>query len=192
MRHLSREDVLARLEGGSLTASAEHHLRVCARCQEEVASLEVVFRGMREADVPEPSPLFWEHLGSRVREAVALEPEPRRPALWVPGWRWWAPASGLAAAVVALVLASNSPAPLPAELRPAPAPPGLAAASAADEDAQDAWELIVHVAANAEAGESADIWLAPSSADTAATELPAEEQAQLMKVLSEELARSAL
>ncbi len=31
-----------------------------------------------EVEVPEPSPLFWDHLSARVGEAVAAEQAPRR------------------------------------------------------------------------------------------------------------------
>ena len=36
-------------------------------------------------EVPEPSPLFWNHLSARVRDAVAVEPIPR--AWWMTYWR---------------------------------------------------------------------------------------------------------
>ena len=39
---------------------------------------EEVISKLREADVPEPSPLFWEHLSQRVHDAVAAEPVPSR------------------------------------------------------------------------------------------------------------------
>jgi len=192
MGHLSREDLLARLDGASLGASAGRHLQHCARCRAEAASLEATLRQVREIDVPEPSPLFWSHLASRIRTAVAQEPVPRGLSLAVPGWRWWVPASGLAAAVVALVLAAGAPPSPSVDARPAASPPQVTPAVAADDDAADAWELVVEVAANAEWGENTDVWLEPTSAERAATELSAEDQARLMKVLSDELTRSPL
>ena len=188
MWHLSRDDVLARLDGGSLSQEAERHLLACARCRDEVASLGEALRRMRETEVPEPSPLFWDHLASRVRETVAREAAPRRAAAALPGWGWWAPASGLVTAVVALVLATGSPMSPPREPGPvAAAPAPSATAAPGEEHALDAWELLLQVAINAESGEGDEIWVEPSSADLAATELAAEEQAQLVKVLNDEL-----
>ena len=41
--------------------------------------------GVAEVEVPEPSPLFWDHLSARVRDAVAAEPARR----WWSGVRSW-------------------------------------------------------------------------------------------------------
>jgi hypothetical protein len=63
---------------------------------------EELIAALREVDVPEPSPLFWDHLSERVREAVAAEPSPSS------GWAsrfnlaW---AAGVCGAITVLVLA---------------------------------------------------------------------------------------
>jgi hypothetical protein len=191
MPHMTREDLLARLDGAALTPAAEDHLRRCARCRDEVASFEAILHRMCEADAPEPSPLFWDHLASRVRTAVAQEPGPSRGARARLAWRWWAPASGLAAAVTALLLAVVAPVPplAPEELLPDPAPTVLV--TAADEGPSDAWELVVELAVNEGWEDTEGLWPAPASAELAATELPAEDQARLMQLLSDELTRSS-
>ena len=48
--------------------------------------------------MPEPSPLFWDHLSSRVHDAVAAEGQPRAP-WWRIDWSW--SSVGLAGAAVA-------------------------------------------------------------------------------------------
>jgi hypothetical protein len=192
MGHLSREDLLARIDGASLGASAGRHLQQCTRCQAEAAALEAALRELREIDAPEPSPLFWNHLAARIRTAVAQEPLPRGLSLAVPGWRWWVPASGLAAAVVALVLSAGAPHSLSVDARPVVSPPQVAPAVATDDEAAGAWDLVVEVAASAEWGENNDVWLEPASAERAATEWSAEDQARLMRVLSDELTKSPL
>ena len=50
-------------------------------------------------DVPEPSPLFWDHLSARVREAVTADAVPARPWFGVGRWSW-----GLAAVMSVAVL----------------------------------------------------------------------------------------
>jgi hypothetical protein len=77
----------------------------CARCGQELAELRAVLTEVtRAGDVPEPSPLFWDHLSWRVREAIARE---RRPAAmrWfaIGTWRWTSLAA-LAAVVLAATL----------------------------------------------------------------------------------------
>jgi hypothetical protein len=191
MRHLSREDLVALVDGGAPSAEGEDHLRSCAHCQGEVAALEVTLRRVRDVEVPEPSPLFWDHLASRVRAAVAREPAPRRAGLTLPGWRWWAPASGLATAVVALVFAMGGPAGSPV----APAPGAVAsqaASTTSDDEAADAWALVIEVAASDDWAEDDDLGLEPASAESAATALSAEDQAQLVRVLNEALAKSPI
>ena len=150
--------------------------------------LEATLRQVREVDGPDPSPLFWDHLAARVRTAVAREPVPRPAGLALPGWRWWAPASGLATAVVALVFAVGGPAGSPV----APGPGAAASRSAtatADDEVADAWALVMDVAASGDWTDGDDLGLEPASAELAVTALSAEDEAQLVRVLSEALRR---
>ena len=61
-----------------------------------------------QAEVPEPSPLFWDHFSARVRDAVAAEGAPRRAALFgwsgVSGWSWSGVLMPLSVGGVAAVL----------------------------------------------------------------------------------------
>jgi hypothetical protein len=63
---------------------------------------EELIAALREVEVPEPSPLFWDHLSDRVREAVAAEPLPS--AGWASrvNFAW---AAGVGGAIAVLVLA---------------------------------------------------------------------------------------
>src|SRR5437762_12868319 len=82
---------------------------------------------LRDVDVPEPSPLFWDHLSQRVREAVANEPPP------APGWMnrlnvaW---AAGVFGAVAVVVLAVNLHRGAPQPVSSAPPPVGADVARA--------------------------------------------------------------
>lgn len=97
MTHLLVDERLALIEA---TGEPRHpHLADCARCRAEVASARETLAESRLADVPEPSPLFWEHFSARVAESLAAAPEPSRGS-WV-GWRVMGP---LTLGVVALVM----------------------------------------------------------------------------------------
>ncbi len=104
MAHLSAEELLDVAEGRGTGPSAGH-LATCHVCRASVADLQKVIAAVTSADVPEPSPLFWDHLSARVREGIAAEESSgrtRRPAWWA-SWRL-AACGGLAAAAVAVVL----------------------------------------------------------------------------------------
>ena len=75
---------------------AEHsvpHLARCDACRRALAELRATMAEMAgpgdpehgRSDVPEPSPLFWDHLSTRVREAVAEQGAHRR-ARWFEAW----------------------------------------------------------------------------------------------------------
>ena len=101
MAHLSPQTFIDVLDG----RVAEHalpHLASCAACRQQLHELRHTCQYATEADVPEPSPLFWEHLSARVREAVAAEPARRAP-WWQVRWSWNV-LGGLAAATAAVIL----------------------------------------------------------------------------------------
>ena len=76
MNHLSSDQLLDVAEG---TCAEPAHVGSCAACQHELAELRSVMASLDRSDVPEPSPLFWDHLSSRVHEAVEdAGPESRR------------------------------------------------------------------------------------------------------------------
>jgi hypothetical protein len=127
--HLSEAALLEVLEGAS-SPDARAHVEACARCRGRVEeareALALVAGG---ADVPEPSPLYWE---SMRREVARRSAEPRR--AWLP---FLLPIAAAAALVMA-VPASRRLSPV----GPAPSPSVSAALPAwsalpADEDDQD-------------------------------------------------------
>ena len=86
MTHLSSQELVALAEGG-LSADRAAHLDACDCCRDEANDLRAVMSGVQEVEVPEPSPLFWEHLSRRVSDAVASSDTPAtRVAV---GWRGW-------------------------------------------------------------------------------------------------------
>jgi hypothetical protein len=77
---------------------------------------EELMTRLREEDIPEPSPLFWEHLSQRIHDAVAAEPVPSR--AWFSRFHvaW---AGGIIAAAAMVVLAVT------VSMRHAPGGPGF-------------------------------------------------------------------
>lgn len=72
MRHLSPEQFVDALDG---TASGQvlEHAASCAACRQQLDDLKAIAREADAVEVPEPSPLFWDHLSARVRTAVEAE-----------------------------------------------------------------------------------------------------------------------
>src|SRR5262245_31587077 len=109
MRHLTKDQLLDVAEG-TRPASALAHLESCDSCRREVENLRLAMEAVASVDVPEPSPLFWEHFSHRLREAVAAEGGvPARRSRWT-DWRVLVPAAGFAALAVAAAI-TLTPAP---------------------------------------------------------------------------------
>jgi predicted anti-sigma-YlaC factor YlaD len=103
-KHLSPREVVDALEEG-LSPERGRHLDGCRRCREQLARVSETFEVVRgSGEVPEPSPLFWDHFQARVRERTEGVPMPE--AGWR-AWRWRAlavAAPGLLAAMVVVTL----------------------------------------------------------------------------------------
>lgn len=116
--HLTSQEFVEAVEG-TLSASRQSHVANCAACAAEVRSLSDLLAevgpGDGGADVPEPSPLFWDHFQRRVSDAVEAESHSRhRPVvsrssgrdLWSLAGSWRAVVGVMA--VVALMVAAAS------------------------------------------------------------------------------------
>jgi hypothetical protein len=96
--HLTSEELLDLAEGTRSESSAPHLLK-CDRCRQQLNELRDVLATL-QVDVPEPSPLFWDHFSARISEAVASDPKSSRSWFGIGRWSW-----GVAAAMSAVVLA---------------------------------------------------------------------------------------
>jgi len=192
MTHLSSAELIDAAEVAH-GESSPAHLQVCEACRAQVAELRAIRATVADAgDVPEPSPLFWDHFSARVHDAVAEERLPHA-AWWRPSaWPWLAMPAG-AAALVAIVLAIV----LTARLTPlhAPAPVAVAqpveAPLASDPPGDDApLGLVADLAAQMDFDTVNEIGL-PAHAgavDEAIGDLSASERVELQRLL-QELAR---
>jgi len=94
-----REEFMEAVLSGPQAASPEiqEHLRACASCAEELASLQQTMALLDEWQAPEPSPYFASRLHARLREEAAV---PAR------GWLVWLRRPVVAAVAVVLVIVS--------------------------------------------------------------------------------------
>jgi hypothetical protein len=197
MSHLSRDERLLALDG-ALDATREAHLAACAACRTEVEALRTVLARVRAVDVPEPSPLFWDHLAARVGDAIAREPAPAATrAWWSPRLAWVAIAVLVTAAGTGYVMRPRATAAVPVvaatSVEPAAAtaaPTGVPDLSMFDIEASptdDGWALI---AAVADEGGSDEEVLAPQAgqAELSISMLTPEERLTLARELAAELA----
>ena len=79
MTHLSDESVIE-LATGEGRASDREHEATCEACALRVRESRETLALLQRADVPEPSPLYWQTLRSGVRERIAADR--RRVAAW--------------------------------------------------------------------------------------------------------------
>jgi hypothetical protein len=136
--HLSDERLIEALgNDGRLDEPSRGHLEDCETCAARMGELEETWRLVSDAEVPEPSPLYWDAFRRQVARRLD---EARGP---FPSRRFWIP--GLAAVVAAgLVVASLVPWSPPGTstlpLRPLPA------WSALPEDDGTALVILEHLA----------------------------------------------
>lgn len=183
--HLTPDELLDLAEGTRSEMSAPH-LAKCEECRRQLEELRDVMAAL-EVEVPEPSPLFWDHFSARVSAAVASEGRSARSWFGIGGWSW-----GLAAAVSAVVLAiavsriPRIPEATPvAATRVAEASPADVGSALSTDD--PSFLLLGDLAgsldwdAAAEAGIGMDV----GTADTAVAELSDDERTELQRLLRE-------
>jgi hypothetical protein len=193
--HLTPEELIDLAEGTRAEAAAPH-LQTCEVCRRQVVTLRATISAAADLDVPEPSPLFWDHFSHRVREGVAAEGSPRAMS---PGWGWALPGSwrawaiaGVAAAVMVSIYAT-APRTLPrlsgARDRAAATPAPLEPYGAVDDPSLTLFADLTEqmdAEANTETGWSSHV----GAADEVVASLSAVERLELQRLLEEELATS--
>ena len=110
--HLNAVELIDVAEGTRSEASVPH-LASCDACRRQLTDMRAMMSTVAAVEVPEPSPLFWDHLSQRVGNAVA-EDVPRRSWQDAATWRrLLMPLSAVAVAslILAMVLSSRALAP---------------------------------------------------------------------------------
>src|SRR5688572_27212527 len=104
MAHLDDTQLLEAATGerdSEVDAAAARHLGGCRTCSDRVGELRSMIETVASVDVPEPSPLFWDHFPARVTRAIESAPEPTR---WFSASRWLWGSAATAAVVMVLML----------------------------------------------------------------------------------------
>ena len=188
--HLSSQECVTALDN-ELTPARREHLDACESCQEQVTELRaLVNEAAHDADVPEPSPLFWDHFQTRVLTAVQRE-EPSRRTWWT---TWLDTRTFVAIGVLAVVAASvalymNRPiAPVADSLADATAVESSAVAETTTSLDGDEWEFVASVMGTLEGDDIHEV-LAPSpnAVDAAMESLTGDERDRLVKLLKAEM-----
>ena len=196
-RHLT-EIELVDYADGVVPPARIAHLDACEPCRARAEMLVAMTRDARQHEVPEPSPLFWEHLPARVRDAVRHEEPASR------GLRWHAPA-WTAAALVALAAAAAVRVDAPFfRFIPPPAtdarPAGTAASTvvpAPDAGGMDTlendaeWALVRATADDLQwdSAHEAALAVQPGAADVIELELSPAEREELHRLIAREMSR---
>jgi hypothetical protein len=185
--HLGSDDLIDLAERTRPESDAPH-LRTCARCRAQVEELRRAMTTAASVDVPEPSPLFWQHLSARVHDAIAAEEMPSQTMRgWLIGWRMWtAAASALVACVAAVLLTSrvpSEPAPPASHLAESIAPPD------ALPDDDPALNLVADLASTLTYEEASELETSThaGSVDEAVGGLSAAERQELHRLLNDAL-----
>jgi hypothetical protein len=190
MKHLSADELIDAMEG-TLDPALSGHLARCAACSEQVSQLAAALRDAKHVDVPEPSPLFWDHLSTRVRAAIETEPAPERS--WLPDWLRWpvlVPLGALALLVLSLVVSMPREPQVTPEISiataDAPVTDDLAIAG------EQEWAVVTEIVGPLEIDQAHEMGIAltPGDADRIAQQLDADEQRELIRLIKEEMDKS--
>jgi hypothetical protein len=190
MNHLAPEQLVDAADGTLQDAAAIAHLAACGACRARADQFAAVESAIRSVSVPEPSPLFWDHLAARVRASVQAEPVRTTTRWW--SWPILVPLGGLALVVVALTAGL-----LWSSRTPGPATDAaiLFLAETGDPDdavLEDSWALMSDLVSSLDdeaAGEAGLVPL-PGSAERAALALSAAEYEELVRLLRQELGQT--
>lgn len=189
MAHLTSAEFVDLAEGVRDAASAPH-LTDCDRCRRQLADARAMLNLARSSDVPEPSPLFWDHLSARVREAAISDPPPRS-AVSFGSW-WVRAAAGVAvtATIVAAVAISVSRRAEPTQAPGLVRQPTDSAAMLGPAD-DPSLDLVADFSRTLEWDDLREQLEVSGKIDASVGELDVAERRELGRLLQEELARQA-
>lgn len=182
-RHLTSEQFIDALER-VLPTECQAHLATCTACASELADMRFLMSDVVAAgQVPEPSPLFWDHLSARVRGAVQAAPAPLG---WWQAMRRPLVLAGSVMAVLAVVVLLRG--------RPTDVPTGAESSASRNEAAVSgesdvAWAMISAMAPSIPEDDAREAGLTPGRAvtDAAIESLTQSQRQALMKLLRAEM-----
>jgi hypothetical protein len=190
--HLTPEELIDAAEATRVEA-ASPHLSACASCRAQLADLRASLALLKDADIPEPSPLFWTQFSRRVSEGVAAGPSSPRA-----GWfAWLQPrvaisiaAGAVAALLLAVALTPSVPVSAPRSAAVTTAPADFPDADVADVENDSSLNLVADLTSGMDLNAAIDAGLTSrESAEHAITHMNTEELATLQRLLKEAMAR---
>jgi hypothetical protein len=187
--HLKPDELVDLAEGAGAESSVRH-LASCEACRTELQTLKTAMALAADVDVPEPSPLFWDHLSRRVSDAVAAAGSPK--PVW---WSWLKPAAAGACAAIIIALAVNV---RDARIRHDTAAPTASTAVVSEampdpqlDDTDPSLVLVAELTSEMDLDGATEAGLAPQgSAEHAVTHMDRAELRELRQLLKEALANS--
>lgn len=185
MTHLTPEELIDAVEAQpALAAHHRTHLDACLDCRRQFDELSAVLGDAKQAGIPEPSPLFWDHLSARVNDTIDRGSDSAWPS-WI-RWQVLLPLGAAAMLILGLMMA------LPKHDRPAAA---IAEESAAPfetpEPASDNWGVVATLVGDLDLDTAAEAGvIEPGVSDRAVLSLTADEQEELTRLLKAELTRA--
>jgi hypothetical protein len=197
MRHLSRDQILSAVEGRGEQAAHLDNCRACRSRVEELRQVLALAASTATDDVPEPSPLFWNHLSDRVRGAVAAEPAPQPARPYFNIGRAASLAGALAIIVIGVAVTMRTAQPASSVV---PAPVGLP--DVADAGAtlplspllndDPTWVVMGELASqlNWEDAAEAGLTTGPDAAERAIAQMSEDEQREVVELLQSELRKA--
>ena len=209
--HLNSAELVDLAEGTRHERSAPH-LAGCERCRVQLRELRAMLAAAQDVGVPEPSPLFWDHLSARVSDAVSEDARLKGSrsfadrltallgtrALTVLRARAFQASVAVAAALlIAVVVSSRSTAPARVSapvaravlVSDAPAAPELLDDVTSGDDPSLTLVAILSDEADLETAREAGL-AARGSAEHAVTHMSAGELGELRRLLKQEMTRS--
>ena len=193
MTHLNETELIDLVEG-TLPAARGAHAAACDTCRTQADVLRQTIAMASAVPDHSPSPLFWEHFGARVNEAIDAR---RSPGRWFPVPRFAFVGLGtLAVLLFAFNLVVRPRDPGPASPSTSAAVSGGDATLPAEPDdlEQDAEWAIVRAAADEldiDAARAQGLAMKPGSVDRIAMELTEAERAELIRLVQEEIKSGA-
>lgn len=193
--HLTDAELIDHLDG-ALGPERAAHLASCERCRRDAEGLAATLADARSVDSPEPSPLFWDHFGAQVREAID-QPVPSRLSAFLNALRRPGPALAGAAIVALVVIAGFWPRLQPPAVHapggpyviddPVPPPPGRPLATVLESDLE--WTFVAAMADGIDwdAADAAGLSVRPGAAERAAMQLSPDEQKELARLVREQV-----
>lgn len=192
MKHLSPSEFVDCVEG-TLDRDRAAHVGACAACRREAEALRQTIHETTAVDVPDPSPLFWDHFSARVREEIEKPAEGSR-------WTWLRLRPIAAGAAVVLLIAAAFALRIPerrgADRAAATVPDMRSEPSArpdtltvATEPEDEAWRLLKDAAGDLEMDDARAVGFSvrPGALDRAVLNLSPRERAELGRLIEAEI-----